>query len=307
MVASRESSLQSHSTKGKSVNIFQKWLSLSKLSLSSLVVLTTLMGMLLAPGSFSWLDAFFTILGTTLIVASANTFNCIIERESDKLMSRTAKRPLPMGQMSVQSALAFGIVTGVLAIYLLFHYSNGLTASLGLIGFISYVALYTPLKRYSMAALFVGAIPGAIPPMMGWAFVTEDLGLVAWILFWILFFWQLPHFIAISIFRADDYARAGLKTLPQALGIKKARYHMLLYAAVLSLVSISPIAFGAAGGLYTLCALILGFVFISLCVAALQDFEILRRTRLVFFATLVYLPVLLGLWLCDSFLRSATG
>lgn len=286
---------------------FSDYLELSKLRLSSLVVITTWIGILLAPGSMGILNATLTIFATSLLVAAANIFNCVLEVDVDALMERTKNRPLPTGKRSPREAVFWGTVFGLTSLLLLAQFSNLLTTALGALAFISYVACYTPLKRISMSALFVGAIPGAIPPVMGWTAAANSLSVTAWILFAILFFWQLPHFIAIAIFRADDYARAGLKTLPQALGTKKARWHMLLYAAGLVCASLAPVLFNQASQIYALVTIVLGFSFIALCVAALQEFEFLRRTRLVFFATLIYLPVILGLWVFDTFLRSAIG
>jgi len=286
---------------------FEDFAELSKLRLGSLVVITTLIGILLAPGSMSFLDAFMTIIATSLLVAAANIFNCVLEVDVDALMERTKMRPLPTGKRTNKEAIIWGSFFGAASLAMLAIFSNAITTALGALGFITYVACYTPLKRISMTALFVGAFPGAIPPVMGWTASANSLSVTAWILFAILFFWQLPHFIAIAIFRADDYKRAGLKTLPQSLGNKQARWHMLIYAAGLVFASLAPVFFSDASNLYGIAAALLGFVFVALCVAALQEFEIIRRTRLVFFATLVYLPVILGLWVFDTFLRSAAG
>jgi protoheme IX farnesyltransferase len=274
--------------------------SLIKFRLSTLVVLTCLAGAAVAPGKLTLLQWFFLVIGTYGIVGAANALNCYLERDVDLLMARTAKRPLPQKRISLNGALIFSMVLMVVSFYVLFVYLNPKTAVLGMMGHLSYVAVYTPLKRKSMGALFSGAIPGAIPPLMGWMASQGSLSLGAWILFAILFFWQLPHFIAISLFRLKEYNAAGLKTVPGTLGDEMARSQMLLYSGVLGFVTLMPYAVGLAGNFYLLFAG-LAVVLFTL-VAALGSWEKggLKWVRITFFGTLAYLPLVLGVWILDQ-------
>jgi protoheme IX farnesyltransferase len=287
-------------------HLIQDYLSLAKLRLSALVILTSLIGIFLAPGPHHILNCSLSLIGISLLVASANAFNCYIERDVDAFMERTKNRPLPSNRMTPISALIFASILFVISFLLLFHFSNTLTTLLGLLAFFSYVALYTPMKRQSMWALFVGAIPGAIPPMMGWTLVRNSVDVTAWILFGILFLWQLPHFISIAMFREKEYENAGLKTLPGTVGWQQASQQLFLYTCLLIIVSLLPCFFGVAGFLYLMGASISGFAFLALCARSLKKFPHPAKTRLVFFATLVYLPIVLGMWVFDKLIGSAS-
>jgi protoheme IX farnesyltransferase len=280
--------------------------SLTKFRLSALVVLTALIGIVLAPGPHDYLRCALSLVGIAILVASANAFNCYMERDTDLFMERTKDRPLPAGRLSPEIALAFASFLFIVAMTLLFRFANILTSALGLLAFFSYLALYTPMKRQSMLALFVGAVPGALPPMMGWTLVRGELNLTAWILFGILFLWQLPHFIAIAMYRQQEYERAGLKTLPGTLGWRQASQQLFLYTFLLIVVSLLPSLFSLAGPLYFFSAAAMGFLFLALCAKSLINFPQPAKTRLVFFATLVYLPLLLGVWVFDKLIGSAS-
>lgn len=288
------------------LSMFKDLLDLTKPRLSSMVVITTGFGAILAPGwtQLSLIHLFTLIAGTTLIVGAANVFNCIIERDTDLLMERTHNRPLPQKRLTVSQAMIFGLGLLFTAIALLALFSNALALNLALAAFLSYVFVYTPLKRFSSAALFVGAIPGAIPPMIGFAGVAGHLDLAAWILFWILFFWQLPHFIAISIFRFDDYANAGLKTVPGQFGKESAQSQMLLYTGGLVAVSFAPYFAGLAGLIYLTCALLIGIGFATICVAGFFDVQKINWSRVVFLGSLAYLPIVLGIWALDRWIST---
>jgi protoheme IX farnesyltransferase len=274
----------------------------TKPALTRLVVLTTLCGAAVAPQALNTLQWVGVFLGTYFIVMAANIFNGVLEKDVDIYMSRTKSRPLATGELSPDSALIAGFVLSVLALLILAAFTNFLTALLGFLGFFSYVFIYTPLKRISMGALFVGAIPGAIPPMMGWTSATNNLDLGAWILFGILFFWQLPHFIAIALNRQNEYVKAGLKTLPEQVGAQNAFVHMAAYSAALFVVSLLPYYWGLAGEFYLWVTLPLSFFFFSFCVAGLLKTSTVKWGRLIFFGSLVYLPFILGGWVLDLFL-----
>jgi protoheme IX farnesyltransferase len=297
-------------------SLFDDFLSLAKPRLSGMVVITAACGLLLARSteqgvqealahgvSSTLLRDLMSLIGTSLIVAAANTINCVLEKDTDAFMERTRNRPLVQGRIAPLTALLVGVGLAVLATALLWSAANPLTAALGLVGFFSYVAVYTPLKRHSMTALFAGAIPGAIPPMMGWTTVTNHMGLGAWVLFGILFFWQLPHFIAISIFRQSEYDSAGLKTVPGTMGVDAAGRHMLIYSALLVGVSLLPCAFDLAGQGYFLAASSIGLLFTGLSLAGILKIGDLNWSRLVFFGSLAYLPLVLGTWVVEQWLN----
>jgi protoheme IX farnesyltransferase len=242
------------------------------------------------------------IVGSFGIVGAANAVNCWLERDVDALMTRTAERPLATGRIDATHALIFALVLAAASLALLYFGNNDRTAALGLLGFLSYVAIYTPMKRHSMNALFSGAIPGAIPPLMGWVAVRGHIELGAWILFGILFFWQMPHFIAISIFRQTEYDHAGLKTVPGTLGTESARHQILLFTGLLGMVSLLPYVLGLAGPLYLVTALATGVAFLIPAILGLSERGQIRWVRAVFFGSLAYLPVVLGMWVIDQWI-----
>src|SRR5262245_42474538 len=193
---------------------------LAKPRITALVITTTAGGLWLAPVKVGMGVAGLTILGTSLIVAGANALNMYIEREIDGRMERTKDRPLPAGRLAPRIALWFGVVLSVAAVPILAIGVNATTALLAVLANLSYVLAYTPLKQRSHWALLVGAVPGAMPPLLGWTAATGTIGAGGLVLFGILFLWQVPHFLAISIFRKEEYARAGLKVMPNTLGIR---------------------------------------------------------------------------------------
>jgi protoheme IX farnesyltransferase len=284
------------------------YLSLMKLRLSSLVLLTAACGAAVAPkeASFTLVSWALLLLGTLGIVGAANALNCYLERDVDALMERTRERPLVTGQLHPARALAFSLVLATSSLVLLAEL-NLKTMLLGFLGFLSYVAIYTPMKRRSMGALFTGAIPGAIPPLMGWAAVRNDLDLGAWILFGILFFWQLPHFIAISLFRQEEYDNAGLKTVSGTLGAHNAILQMIFWTGVLGIVSVLPAFFNLASPLYFGAATILSLAFLVPCLLGLRDGQHSPWVRTAFFGSLAYLPIVLGMWVLDQRLQHWIG
>ena len=191
-----------------------------------------------------------TLLGTGLISAGASVLNHVLERDTDTLMQRTANRPLPTGRMNPDMALSFGVLLGILGLVDLAVAVNLLTALLGAVALAGYVFVYTPLKRISSLATVIGAVPGAIPPMMGWCAVRNEVDAAAWVLFGILFFWQLPHFLAIAWLCREDYARGGFPMLPvlDPEGFRTGR-QAILYGAALVPVSLLPSLLGLNGRL----------------------------------------------------------
>ncbi len=238
-------------------------LDLAKPRITAMVVFTTAMGLWLAPGSIGAARTVLLLFATTLLVGSANTLNCWLERETDGLMIRTRNRPLPAGRIDPWTALALGVGCGVFSIPILALAINPLTALLGAIAHATYVLVYTPLKRISPWALEVGAIPGAIPPLMGWTAATGVLSLPGWFLFGILFFWQIPHFLAIAIYLEEDYRRGGFKVFSVERGIATAGRWLAIYALALVVVSLLAQPLRLAGIAYTVAAAILGAGFLA--------------------------------------------
>ena len=198
---------------------------------------------------------FWTLLGLTLIVSGANALNMYIERDIDKHMDRTKNRPLPTGRLHPRVALWFGVITSVVAVPILAIGANALTALL------LYVLAYTPLKQHSQYALHVGAIPGAIPPLLGWTAGTGRIDAAGIILFAVLFLWQIPHFAAITLFRKADYARAGLVVMPNVVGELAARHTIIRWIFALVAASLLIVPLGLAGRGYLFAATFLGAVF----------------------------------------------
>src|SRR6185312_1895018 len=190
------------------------FIALTKPRITTMVIVTTAGGLFLAPSEVSARVALCAILGVSMIVAGANALNMYIERDVDRHMTRTRNRPLPAGRVSPRAALIFGVALTVLSLPILAFGVNPLTAMLAALANVIYVLAYTPLKQRSHLALEVGAIPGAMPPLLGWTAATNRVDAAGLVLFAILFFWQLPHFHAIALFRREEYARAGLQVLP---------------------------------------------------------------------------------------------
>lgn len=280
-------------------------LALTKPRITATVLLTDAAGIWMAPGRVAGRALWLSLLGTGLIVGSANALNMWWERDVDARMTRTRNRPLPAGRMSPDVALAFGVGLAVLSVPMLFMV-NVATGLLGLVALVSYVAVYTPLKRHTHLALMVGAVPGAIPPLLGWSTVTGSVGAGGLLLFGLLFLWQIPHFAAISIFRADDYARAGLQVVSVQHGEKAARQTVALYGVLLAAASFLFLPFGFAGKAYGFAAVTLDAAFLALAFRGLLGgpaFDGQRWARRVFAFSIPYLVILLGALLCDRAAR----
>jgi protoheme IX farnesyltransferase len=273
--------------------------SLAKPRITLMVLITTAGGLSLA-GGVTPLTALFTLLGTALVVGSANTLNCWLERDIDRLMARTRYRPLPDGRLAPRVALLFGLVLGAIAIPLLTLGVNALTGALAALALVSYVAVYTPLKQKSPAALMVGSVPGALPPLIGWTAATGRLSWAGIALFGILFFWQLPHFIAIAIFREDEYTRAGFKVLPAVRGVRVAKWHALLHSVLLLSVTLALVPLHVAGRVYLAMALVLGAGMIVIALRGLSPRAGHAWARQLFAASLVYLPLLFAALAVDA-------
>jgi protoheme IX farnesyltransferase len=235
-------------------------------------------------------DLFWGLIGTWAAVAAANTLNMVSERRSDRLMARTLRRPLPSGRMKTAEAAVFGASLAVLSAYALWQV-NVITLILGLLALWGYVCVYTPLKRVTPQALIIGAVPGALPPLMGWTAHHGALHPVGLVLFGVLVFWQVPHFIAIAVTHKEDYARAGIRVLPLVAGDTRAVTEALIYSVVLLVVSLLLIPLAHAGWVYGVTATLLGLWMIVLSAKGYADSG-RHWARRLFLASLVYLPVL---------------
>jgi heme o synthase len=270
------------------------FIELTKPRLTSLVMFTVWLGYALARRPMV-ADARFwhAVVASWLVAAGAAALNQYMEREQDALMRRTAGRPLPSGRLEPFEALVFGLVLSVAGLLHLSVFANLLTAFLAFLSLWSYLLCYTPMKRRTSLCTLVGAIPGAIPPLMGWAAATGRIDPQAWILFGILFLWQLPHFLAIAWMYREDYARAGFPMLPvvDPDGGSTARM-IVLYSAVLIPVTLMPVKIGAEGFSYFFGALVLGFAFFA-CGAFTAFRRTVQQARRLLLASIVYLPALL--------------
>jgi len=273
---------------------------LVKARLTLMVVLTTWMGYSLGSSEASdGRTCLHAILGTSLLAAGASALNQWWERDLDALMRRTASRPIPAGLLSPLTVLAFGVVVSLVGLAWLAFSVNLLTAFLGAVTLAIYVFAYTPLKRTTELNTWVGAVPGAIPPLMGWTAATGDFGAGGWALFAILFFWQLPHFMAIAWLYRDEYAQAGFRMLSgrDPDGRRSASSAIRNSIALLA-VSVVPFLQGISGRIYLAIALVFGGLFLVQAIrfALLLDTNSARR---LFFASIFYLPVLLAALVMD--------
>jgi len=268
--------------------------SLAKPRVTMLVVFTTASGLWLAHGHLGIWRTILLLGSTSLVVASANTLNCWMEQDVDALMLRTRNRPLPDGRLSAPTALVFGSTLAVIALPALWFGINPLTAMLAMAALAIYVLAYTPLKRVSPISLIVGAIPGAIPPLMGWTAVTGRIDPPGLVLFGILFLWQIPHFIAISLYLKDDYALGGLKVLPLVSGDATARKHLLAYTIALVPVSLLMVPLGIAGTAYLVTAILLGGTFLAFGLFGLRAGAGASWARQTFLFSLIYLTLLVS-------------
>lgn len=240
-----------------------------------------------------------TILGCALIVSGANALNMYIEREIDGLMPRTKNRPLPAGRMSPRVALWFGVVVSALAVPVLAIGCNALTALLAVIANLLYVLAYTPLKQHSAYALHVGAIPGAIPPLLGWTAGTGRIDAAGAVLFGILFLWQIPHFCAIALFRKDDYARAGIQVLPNVTGELASRHTIVRWTFALLAASLLLVPLGVAHRTYLISAAVLGAGFFVWGCYGLRAGSGVKWAKSLFGISILYLVLLFAVLAID--------
>ena len=280
------------------------YIALTKPDVSFLVVLTTAAGYALgSAGPLDWQGMACAVAGTTLVSAGTSALNHYIERDSDARMRRTASRPLPSGTLTPGEALAFGVGLTIAGAITLLVTSTPLAALLAVAACIAYLFAYTPLKTRTTLATLVGAFPGAVPPLIGWAAARGSLGAGAWVLFAILFLWQFPHFHAIAWMYREDYTRAGIQMLPVVDTEGRATFGQILFcAAALIPVSLLASVTGLAGVRYFFSAVVLGLMLVEVCLwAAARKTNV--RAKWLMHATVLHLPLLLGLMIMDRFSR----
>jgi protoheme IX farnesyltransferase len=266
---------------------------LTKPRLNLLVLVTTLMGLYLAsPEGVALPILVHTLVGTALVAGGAAAFNQVWERKTDALMGRTRKRPIPSGRVGAAEGTWFATMLSILGVAELASFVNPLSAGVAALTLATYVFAYTPLKRRTSLSTLVGAIPGALPPVIGWTAAEGAVTLPALVLFGIVFFWQMPHFLAIAWLYRDEYAAAGIPLLPvlEPDGRRTGR-QALLYTAALWPVSLMPTLVGLAGGFYIVPATVLGCVFIVLSARFARE-RTLPAARRLFLFSIMYLPLL---------------
>ncbi|HWE48524.1 MAG TPA: heme o synthase [Bryobacteraceae bacterium] len=282
----------------------RRYIALTKPRITWLILMSTGVGYFFGlnrpwRGISNWVLLFHTLVGTGLIASGTAALNQWYEREGDVLMRRTSGRPLPSGMMTAPRAMWFGIALAVLGFVEMATQVNLLSALLGAFTLGSYLFIYTPLKTRSHLSTVIGAVPGAMPPLLGYAAASGVLTREAWTLFAILFIWQFPHFLAIAWMYREDYARAGIRMLPvvEPDGMSTGR-QIILYASTLIPVSLFPVLLGMTGRIYLVGALLLGGWFLYTGVRVAFDLTN-GRARQVLFASIIYLPVIYGLMVFD--------
>ncbi|HEY2329311.1 MAG TPA: heme o synthase [Verrucomicrobiae bacterium] len=268
---------------------------LVKARLTALVLLTTFVGFYLGEtGAVNYPLMFHALFGTALVASGAAALNQYLEREYDAKMRRTASRPLPSGRLQPATVAIFGGACSVIGLIYLAVLVNPLTSVLGAVTSISYLFIYTPLKRVTWLNTLVGAIPGALPPLMGWTAARNELSGEGWSLFAILAFWQIPHFMAIAWLYKEEYAKAGFVMLPNvdANGSRTAQ-HSVSNTIALLLAGLCPFALGMNGKIYLVIALVLGAGYFWCAVRFAQELTA-QRARQLFLASIIYLPLLIA-------------
>jgi protoheme IX farnesyltransferase len=280
---------------------FAIWSDLVKARLTILVLLTTLAGFYAGTeGATDWVLLAQALLGTALVACGAAALNQWWEREHDAKMARTETRPLPAKELSESTVLIAGGLLSIGGLVQLAIFVNLLTSLLGAITLLCYLLIYTPLKRVTTLNTAIGAIPGALPPLMGWTAARDSVSREGWALFAILFFWQLPHFLAIAWMYREEYAKAGFVMLPvrDPEGVRTGR-QAISHTLGLIPVSVCPALFGMSGVVYFFGALLLGLAFFWCAIQFSRELT-RARARQLFFASILYLPLLLGLMALDK-------
>jgi protoheme IX farnesyltransferase len=283
----------------KAVNLRERvaaYFELTKPRIAFMLVLTAAAGFYLgSDAAFDWRVFLNSMVGITLLAFGVASLNQFLERNIDGLMQRTAKRPLPAGKLSGAEALAFGALLCLISEVYLAFLVNPLTALLGVVVIVGYVLLYTPLKTRTTASTAIGALPGAMPPLMGWTSAANEITLGAWVIFAMLFLWQFPHFLAIAWMYREEYAKAGILMLPvvEPDGKITAR-QIVIFTALLFPVSLMPFFIGIAGWIYLVGAALLGLWFLYSSIIAARE-KTVPQARKLLLVSVLYLPLIYAL------------
>ena len=281
-------------------NIYAAFIELTKPRITFLILVSTALGYYLGnTGQFELFNFLYTIIGTTMLAGGAGAMNHYIEKDLDILMERTKSRPIPAGLISSQTALYFGIIQSILGFGLLWNFVNILTALLGLLTIVLYLFVYTPLKMITWLNTTIGAVPGALPALGGWAASSNELNPNAWILFSILFLWQHPHFYAIALMCKEDYKKAGFKMLPVIEEDNNRTNRQIIWHAFLLIpVSLFFVVTGVLGSIYFWGAAILGAFYLLSGIPLLRESSV-KNAKLLLRTSVLYLPLLLVIILID--------
>lgn len=278
-------------------SFFLSLIELTKPRITLFVLFTCSVGIWLAPVYLSMQCMLATLAGLAAAVGGVNALNMYLERDVDALMARTQNRPLPTGRLQPRVALCLGIILSGIGVIALGIAANLMAATLTLIAVVSYVLLYTPLKQFTPSALYVGAVPGALPPLIGWTAVMGSIDLAGLVLFAIMFLWQIPHFLAIALFRKQDYVQAGLLTLPTVKGDRATKIQIVLSLVSLIPISLVLVPLQMADNFYSFTALVLGLFFLLVGVQGFFTKQTETWAKKLFFVSLIYLTGLFGVLL----------
>jgi len=274
---------------------------LMKFTLSFTVVFSSVVCYLLVPGlDFDIISVLLLFVGGMLVTGAANAINQVVEKDTDALMKRTASRPVASGRMSVDEASTFAVVAAVFGIFIIGLWFNWIAAGIAAFSFFLYGFIYTPLKKIHSIAVLVGAIPGALPCLIGWAAGDPSLAVGGWVLFALQFFWQFPHFWAIAWISHEDYGRAGFKLLPSVGGpTKYAAVQSILYSVLLIPIGVLPFAVGMSGTVSLIIVSIANLLMFWQCIRLFKEMDV-KAARRVMFGSYIYLPVVLLSLLADK-------
>jgi protoheme IX farnesyltransferase len=275
---------------------------LIKFSLSFMVVFSAVISYLLAPNivSYDWSMIILLFIGGLLVTGSANAVNQVVEKDTDALMKRTAKRPIASGRMTQSEGWVFAAVSLVAGLFILYYFFNALSAIMAFFSWFMYAFLYTPLKKVSSISVLVGAIPGAFPCLIGWTAGQDDLSAGGWVLFAIQFFWQFPHFWAIAWIAHKDYSNAGFKLMPSVEGpTKYSAIQSIIYSMVLIPVGVLPYLIGMSGKIALIIVFVANIMMVWQSVKLYREMEV-KAARRVMFSSYIYLPVVLLALLADK-------
>ena len=286
---------------GKKIKSF---LILCKLRVNLLIVFTAVIGMFLStPGMVPWDILFSGILGIGFVAAAAAAFNCLIEESIDVKMARTRARPIGTGKISQQETFILASIVGLTGLAVLFFFVNFLTMWLTLITFFAYAAIYTVfLKPATPMNIVIGGASGAMPPVLGWAAVNNQLSPEAWILFLIIFCWTPPHFWALALYRREEYAKVGIPMLPVTHGEKFTLLHIVLYTIILAIVTLMPFSVGMAGLIYLFFATILNAIFLYYVVVLYRNYSD-KLSKKIFNYSILYLSLIFTAFLVDHYYK----